>query len=88
MTLERYYQLTELHHITCIAAYALKCLDIRLEIVGETENFTYEDVAGCVYSIKVSIDMLDQLVKLQGLKGDWIYPDMHQVAQDELEPLK
>ena len=85
MTTERYYQLTELHHITCIAAYALKSLEARLEIAGETEHFTYEDVAGCVYSIKVSIDMLDQLVKREGLKGDWIYPEMHTAVEDDVD---
>jgi hypothetical protein len=75
----RFNELTELHHVVCAAAHALKCLD---ECAGETPGFTYEDVAGCVYSIRRSIDMLDQIVKLQGLKGDWIYPEMHPVAGD------
>ena len=77
--------LTELHHIVCAAAYALKSLDGRIECTGESEHFTYEDVAGCVYSIQRSIDMLDQIVKLQGLKGDWIYPDMHPAAEDDVD---
>jgi hypothetical protein len=82
---QHFNDLTELHHITCAAAYALKSLDGRLECTGESEHFTYEDVAGCIYSIKRSIDMLDQIVKLQGLKGDWIYPDMHPVAEDDVD---
>jgi hypothetical protein len=81
----RFNELTELHHVVCAAAHALKSLDGRLECAGESEHFTYEDVAGCVYSIKRSIDILDQIVKLQGLKGDWIYPDMHLVAEDDVD---
>jgi hypothetical protein len=53
-----------------------------MECAGETPGFTYEDAAGCVYSIKRSIDMMDRIVKLNGLKGDWIYPEMHPVAGD------
>jgi hypothetical protein len=41
--------------------------------------------AGCVYSIRRSIDMLDQITKLNGLKGDWIYPDMHPVTEDDVD---
>ena len=85
MTQKRFNDLTELHHIACAAAFALKSLDGRLECAGETEHFTYEDVAGCVYSIQRSIDMLDQIVKLQGLKGDWIYPEMHPVVEDDVD---
>ena len=78
----RFNELTELHHVVCAAAHALKCLDGVMECAGETPGFTYEDAAGCVYSIKRSIDMLDRITKLNGLKGDWIYPDMHLVAGD------
>jgi hypothetical protein len=85
MTPEHFDDLTELHHITCAAAFALKSLDGRLECTGESEHFTHEDVAGCVYSIKRLIDMLDQIIKLQGLKGDWIYPDMHPAAEDDVD---
>ena len=80
---QRFNDLTELHHITCAAAYALKSLDVRLECTGESEYFTHEDVAGCVYSIQRSIDMLDQITKLNGLKGDWIYPEMHPAVKDD-----
>ena len=82
---KHFNDLSELHTIACAAAYALKSLDGRLECAGETEHFTYEDVAGCVYSIKRSIDMLDQITKLQGLKSDWIYPDMHPVVEDDVD---
>jgi hypothetical protein len=78
-------ELTELHHVACAAAHALKCLDGVMECAGETPGFTYEDAAGCVYSIRRSIDMLDRITKLNGLKGDWIYPDMHLVAEDDVD---
>jgi hypothetical protein len=81
----RFNELTELHYVVCAAAHALKCLDGGLECAGESEHFTYEDVAGCVYSIKRSIDMLDRITKLNGLKGDWIYPDMHLVDEDDVD---
>ena len=82
---QHFNNLSELHTINCAAAFALKSLDGHLECTGESEHFTYEDVAGCVYSIKRSIDMLDQIVKLQGLKGDWIYPDMHPAVEDDVD---
>ena len=77
MTEERFNELTKLHNIACAAAHALKCLEGNLECADESEHFTYEDLVGCLYSIKRSIDMLNQIVKLNGLKTDWIYPDMH-----------
>ena len=83
MTDEQFNQLSELHNIACAAAYALKSLDGRLECVPETPGFKHEDVAGCVYSIQRSIDMLDQITKLNGLKGDWIYPEMHPAVKDD-----
>jgi hypothetical protein len=81
----RFNELTELHHVVCAAAHALKCLDGVMECAGETPGFTYEDAAGCVYSIKRSIDMMDRITKLNGLKGDWIYPDMHLVDEDDVD---
>ena len=83
MTDEQFNQLRELHNIACAAAYALKCLDGRLECVPETPGFTHEDVAGCVYSIQRSIDMLDRVIKVQGLKGDWLYPEWHSATEDD-----
>ena len=77
--------LRELHAIASAAAYALKSLDERIECASETEYFTYEDVLGCVYSIKRSIDVLDRIIKLNGLEGDWIFPDMHPAAEDDVD---
>lgn len=82
---KHFNDLREFHTIACAAAFALKSLDARLECTGESEHFTYEDVAGCVYSIQRTIDMLDQIVKLNGLKGDWIYPEMHPAAEDDVD---
>ena len=83
MTDQRFNDLIELHNIACAAAYALKCLDGKFEFVRETPEFTHEDVAGCVYSIKRSINMLDQMIKAQGLEGDWLYPEWHPETKSE-----
>jgi hypothetical protein len=68
--------LHELHDIACAAAHALKCVDVMLDQGADRDGFTYEDAAGCVYTIKRSIHVLDQLIKANGLKGDPLYPDM------------
>lgn len=68
--------LDELHSIACAAAHALKCVDVMLDSGADEDGYTYEDAAGCVYTIKRAIHVLDQLIKGHGLKGDPLYPDM------------
>ena len=68
--------LDELHSIACAAAHALKCVDVMLDSGADEDGYTYEDAAGCVYTIKRAIHVLDQLIKVHGLKGDPLYPDM------------
>jgi hypothetical protein len=70
--------LTELHNIACAAAHSLKCVDGMLDAGSDIAGFTYEDAAGCVYTIKRAIHVLDLLIQGQGLKGDSLYPDMIQ----------
>lgn len=68
--------LDELHNIACAAAHALKCVDGMLDAGADTVGYTFEDAAGCVYTIKRAIHCLDQMIKGYGLKGDHMYPDM------------
>ena len=68
-------RLHEIHTIACAAAHALKCIDWHLEKNCDRDDFTYEDAAGCVYSIKRALHMLDGLTRSQGLKSDPLYPE-------------
>lgn len=73
--MDNHDNLQELHNIACAAAISLKCIDGHLESCCDQNGFSYEDAAGCVYSIKRAIHMLSEMVRLEGLKCDPLYPE-------------
>lgn len=83
----RFDQLTEIHNIACAAAHALRCIDGHLSMHCDVDGFTYEDAAGCVYTIKRAIFMLNEITRSQGLKSDPLYPEWGLSIQ-ELERLQ
>lgn len=70
-----YEHLAELHDVACAAAFALKSIDGFLESRCDQDGFSYEDAAGCDYSIKRAIHLLSEITRAEGLKADPLYPE-------------